>query len=143
MKVRRIILSQDYETISKWWTRRGTEAPREILLPPTGVISEMDGVPVACAFLYEDKAGTVAMVEWEATNPDCHSPMTMIRGLNQVFDFFEHYARDNGISVVLSWVAEGRGDGRLLERRKWLKCPGQRHELMAFSTQPQEALCPQ
>ena len=58
-----------------------------------------------------------------------------------VFDFFEQYCKDQGITAILSWVAEERGDGRLLERRKWVKCPGSRHALMAFETQPQEAPC--
>ncbi len=136
MRVRRIILEQDYPILKTWWERRGTESPQEALLPE-GVIAEDDNGMVACAFLYEDKGGRIAMVEWEATNPDCHSPMRAMRGLNTVFDFFEGYFP----GVLVSWVASGRGDGRLLDRRHWKKCPGERHELMAFSKQ--EALCQQ
>lgn len=142
MTVRRYIPVSDYDTIKGWWTRRGTEAPQPILLPEIGVLAEHDGNPVACAFLYQDVSGHVAMVEWEATNPDAKA-MSCLRGLNMVFDFFETFARDYGYTVVLSWVAEGRGDGRLLENRKWVKCPGERHALMAFNTQPQEAECQQ
>lgn len=137
MRVRRIIIEEDYPTIKTWWERRGTEPPPEALLPDIGVIAEDSDGAVACAFLYEDKGGRIAMVEWEATNPDCHSAIRAMRGLNMVFDFFEGYFP----GVLLSWVASERGDGRLLERRHWKKCPGERHELMAF--QSQEALCPQ
>lgn len=142
MKVRRINLAEDYEIIRTWWERRGSPAPQPVLLPETGVISELDGVPMACAFLYEAKGDTMAMIEWEATNPDCKSAMTTIRALNMIFDFFEKYTRGKGISILFSWVKVGRGDGRLLERRKWQKCPGDRHELMAFMNEPKEAVCP-
>jgi hypothetical protein len=142
MKVRRIQLDEDYPVVKTWWEKRGSPAPQVLLLPAVGVIAEMDGQPVACAFLYEDISGRVAMVEWEATNPEVGSALKVVRGLNMVFDFFEQFARDQGYLVVLSWVAKEHGDGRLLERRKWVKCPGERHEMMAFSTQPQEAPCP-
>lgn len=141
MNVRRIVLDEDYPLLKTWWERRGAEAPQRALLPPIGVLVEQFCVPMACAFLYEVKDAPIAMVEWEATNPDCRSAMATVRALNMVFDFLETYCADNGIAVVLSWVEEGRGDGRILSGRKWRKCPGERHALMAFQTQPQEAPC--
>lgn len=141
MHVRRIIIEEDYPVIAEWWTKRGQTAPKLFLLPSIGVIAFDHAGPIACAFLYEDKGGVIAFVEWEATNPSCGSVMSKIRGLHMVFDFFETYCRDQGITGILSWVAEARGDGRLLERRNWVKCPGERHALMSFSTHPQEAIC--
>lgn len=134
------ITPEHYATLKTWWERRNTEAPHQVLLPLVGVLAEDSEGYVACAWLYEDKAGAVAMVEWEATNPDA-SAMRAIRGLNMVFDFFERYCTEQNIAVILSWVAAGRGDGRLLTGRNWKKCPGERHELMAFQTQ--EAVCQQ
>ncbi len=142
MKVRRLQLDKDYPTIRQWWERRGTAAPQESILPPIGVISEQDSVPIACAFLYEVKGVSVAWVEWEATNPEFRAPLIKIRALNQVFDFFEGYAKETGIAALFSWVASDHGDGRLLGRRKWIKCPGERHELMVFTHHEQEAPCP-
>jgi hypothetical protein len=81
------------------------------------------------------------MIEWEATRPT-NTAMESIRSLNLIFDFFERFAVDQGFAVVLSWVAEQRGDGRILERRKWVKCPGERHALMAYQPAPKEATCP-
>lgn len=143
MRVRRIDLDRDYPVIKTWWERRGTESPSVVLLPNVGVIAETDDFPIACAFLYQDIGGLVAMVEWEATNPDCHSAMQTMRALNTVFDFFERYAIEKGFVVVLSWVAEKRGDGRILERRKWTKCPGERHALMAYQPVFEKDPCPQ
>ena len=142
MRTRRIVLEQDYPIISQWWTRRNGTPPPINMLPDTGVIVEEDGKPLSCAFLYEVSNCSMAIIEWEATNPDCHSPMKALRALHMVFDFFETYCADNGMSFVVSWVLPGRGDGRLLERRKWIKCPGEPHEMMAFVTQPKEELCP-
>lgn len=130
-------MEKDYPVIKTWWERRGTPAPQRVILPDVGVIAETPERPIACAFLYEDKAGRVGMLEWEATNPECGSALAAIRALNVVFDFFEKYAREHGMAVVLSWVAEERGDGRILSARKWIKCPGERHALMAFQTCPQ------
>lgn len=142
MKIRRIILEQDYPVFKTWFDRRGVAAPVPVLLPAVGVLAETDEAPVACAWLYEDKAGLVGMVEWEATNPDSKG-MTALRGLNQVFDFFEGYCRANGIRVIMTWVKEGRGDGRLLVGRSWKRCHGDRHELMVFEPQStKEVSCP-
>jgi hypothetical protein len=142
VKVRRIQLDKDYPVIRTWWEKRGVDAPQLVLLPQIGVMAETDEGPVACAFLYEDAGGKVGMVEWEATNPAVGSTSRVMQGLNMVFDFFEQFARERGNLVLLSWVAEDRGDGRLLERRKWVKCPGERHALMAFQVQQVEAPCP-
>ena len=140
MKVRRIIIDEDYPLIKTWWESRGSDAPQKEIFP-IGVIAEQDGFPVACGFLYEDKLDRVGMVEWEATNPDCHSAMQALRGLNMIFDFFEKYWCVDGSRILMSWVAQGRGDGRILDRRGWKKCPGERHELMAFSNFKAEELC--
>lgn len=132
MKVRRIQLDKDYPILKTWWERRGSEAPHLALLPPMGVVAELDGLPIACAFLYEIRGVALAIVEWEATNPEIKSPILKVKALNTVFDFWEDYCREVGIKIVLSWTAEDRGDGRLLRGRKWTPCPGERHELMAF-----------
>ena len=143
MRVRPINLEEDYPILSTWWTRRGTEAPSIGLLQCDGVVAYDENGLVACGFLYEDKRGVIAMVEWEATNPDCCSALRSLRGLNTVFDFFEIYCGEQGLKLILSWVTKERGDGRLLERRKWLKCAGERHELMCFAPKPVEVLCRQ
>lgn len=134
MKVRRFIPQKDYETIKGWFERRGVKAPPLILLPETAVIAHVDEIEVAYAGLYEDRWGKISMVEWEVTNPDVHSAMLTLRALNCLFQFFEGYCRDMGIKFVLSWTAEGRGDGRLLRQRDWVNWPGPRHELMCFET---------
>ncbi len=141
MHVRRITLEQDYEELASWWSDRGSKPPQQILLPDVGVVAyDLKGL-VCCAFLYEDKSGRIAMIEWEATNPHCSSAFRRVRGLNMVFDFMEKYTDNENIPVVLSWTAYERGDGRILLSRKWSKCEGNRHELMALVHTPKEALC--
>lgn len=141
MNVHRIVIERDYPTLKKWWELRGVSAPPAVILPAVGVLAEeIDGMPVACAWLYEDKAGIVGMVEWEATNPRC-SPFITLRALNHIFAFFEEYWCNAPGRVLFSWTQEGRGDGRMLRGRHWIKCPGERHELMLFQGQPSEAPC--
>ena len=126
--------------IEKWWTDRGSTAPQQCLLPPVGVVSELEHIPIACAFLYQVQFVPIGIVEWECTNPDISSALLRLRGLNKVFDFFETFCADQGIKTIFSWVAKGRGDGRLLAGRHWVKCEGERHELMAFSVKEEACL---
>jgi len=132
VRVRRFVAKSDAAIIAPWWSKRGLTPPVGALLPFTGVIVEYESIPTACAFLYEDKAGNVAMIEWECTNPEIGA-MRTIKALHVLFDFFERYAQEQGILFILSWTAEERGDGRILRSRKWVKLPGPRHELMCFS----------
>ena len=139
MHVRLINLEKDYPILKTWWERRGTEAPNMLLLRTEGVIAYDEKSWVACAWMYAAKGDCIAIVEWEATNP-VSGPLRALRGLNTVFDFFEDYCGRHGIPVLLSWVAANRGDGRLLARRNWKKCEGDRHELMSFEPKL-EAVC--
>jgi hypothetical protein len=142
MHVRRIILEEDYETIAEWWTQRGGEPPPLNMLPDIGVIVEESGVPLSCAFLYTISNASIAVVEWEATNPHLTSVLKKVRALHMAFDFFEEWAKSQKTRFLLSWVLPGRGDGRLLGQRGWIKPQGEPHEMMAFVTTHKEVLCP-
>jgi hypothetical protein len=142
MHVRIINLKEEYQMLATWWTRRGSIAPQMEILP-IGVIAHDGNFDVACAFLYEDSRGVVGFVEWEATNPDCHSAMQALRGLNMLFDFWEKHWCTGPHRTLFSWVSAGRGDGRILDHRGWKTCAGDRHELMQFVVQPKEEPCQQ
>ncbi len=141
MRARRIILEEDYDTITPWWTRRGGEAPPLSMLPDIGVIIEESGIPLSCAFLYTISNAPISVVEWEATNPDFTSALKRLRALHMAFDFFEDWAKKNNTQFLFSWVLPGRGDGRLLGQRGWIKPQGEPHEMMAFVAMPKEAIC--
>ena len=141
MKVRRIHLETDYETIKEWWTDRGGEPPPLNMLPDIGVIVEESGIPISCAFLYTISNASIAIVEWEATNPRFTSALKKVRALHMAFDFFEEWAKKEETQFLLSWVLPGRGDGRLLGQRGWVKPQGEPHEMMAFVTMQKEAVC--
>lgn len=110
MRVRRIDLELDYPVLKTWWARRGGVPPAIEILPDVGVIVEDAGMPVSCLFLYTMSNASVAVAEWEATNPDCMSPLKKIRALHMAFDFFEKFSNENQIRFVFSWTLPGRGD---------------------------------
>lgn len=141
MKVRRLILEQDYPTIKTWWTCRGGTPPDPAILPDIGVIVEEAGVPISCLFLYTVSNASIAVAEWEATNPECTSPFKKTKALHMAFDFFEVMADKEGIRFIFSWVIPGRGDGRLLSARGWVKPQGEPHEMLAYDSRAKEALC--
>ena len=132
MKIRRIDLAKDYPIIKTWWEKRSGIPPDFSLFPETGVIVEHGDYLVACASLYEDKAGRIAIIEWEATNPNAPARLCF-EALSHIYKFWEEYRKDHGILALLSWVESGSGHEHLLKKRSWIKCPGVRHELMAYA----------
>lgn len=140
MKTRRLILEEDYPVIKTWWERRGGEPPPLNMLPDVGVIVEEDGTSLACAFLYKISNAQIAIVEWEATNPDFPSPTKRLQALNMAFDFFEEWTREKEHVCLITWVKMGRGDGRLLSQRGWIHPQGEPHEMLAYIP-TKEAVC--
>ena len=142
MRVRRIILENDYEMLATWWVRRGGTPPPLAILPDVGVIVEEACIPISCFFLYLISNAPVAVMEWEGSNPDCQSPFKRVRALHMATDFFEDYAAKNEITFLFSWTIPGRGDGRLFSARGWTKPQGEPHEMWSFVTEnKKEAVC--
>ncbi len=133
-------MEQDWPAIVAWWDDPA-QAPQPAILPEIGILAETETGIVAAAWLYQDISGRVAMIEWEYMNPEARKK-DAVEGLRRIYDFIETYAVDNKIGAILTWVLPGTGIQRLLVRRKWMKCPGERHEMMAFVSNPKEATCP-
>lgn len=140
MRVRRINIEHDYPVIRTWWERRGGTPPQMELLSDFGIMVEDGELPMACAFLFTISNAPLAIVEWEATNPDVHSVRRRLEALNMAFDFFEDWSKQGEAACLITWVTAGRGDGRLLSQRGWTKPQGEPHEMLAF-VPVKEAVC--
>lgn len=59
----------DYEMVSGWWEGHGWPSIAQAILPATGVIVEVDGIPAAAGWLKLESTTPLGMTEWLVTNP--------------------------------------------------------------------------
>lgn len=59
----------DYQLVNGWWSERHGEALHEGLLPPLGIIVEMEGEAVAALWCYECFGIGVCFLEYPITRP--------------------------------------------------------------------------
>ena len=132
MKLRRIVLADDFPLLQSWWAKRGTTPPNPILLPPVGIVCEFAGTPAACAWLYNADDNLLGIVEWVATNPILARKDTAA-AVEHILNFFEDYCLKHNMRGFFSWVKPASGLRRLYEKRGWVSAQGEAHELMAFT----------
>jgi hypothetical protein len=132
MKLRRIVLESDFTLLQSWWAKRGTPPPILALLPPIGILCEMDDAPAACAWLYNADDNLLGIVEWVATNPNLAKKDTAT-AVEHILNFFEDYCREHHMRGFFSWVKPNSGLRRLYDKRGWVSAQGEAHELMAFT----------
>lgn len=100
MKVR-LYTPSDYKTVCQWWHRRNAEwSLPEIFLPEVGFVVEHNGVPLAAAWLFEERKGLICWLAYTVSNPD-NKPFTSLRALVALTQGAEAYAKDtHGILFV-------------------------------------------
>lgn len=59
----------DYQLVNEWWMRHNQTPLPETMLPPNGVIVELDGVPLGALWCYESFGVGVAFLEWPCSAP--------------------------------------------------------------------------
>jgi len=61
--------TKDYEVIAPWYVGHGWEqAPDLSILPPTGIVIELDGELIGAGFIYLTNS-PMALLEWLVTRP--------------------------------------------------------------------------
>lgn len=91
----------DYPMVSKWWISHGWNAVPIGVLPKLGVVSEMDGQPIAAGWLYMDNSIGVSMLEWMVANPDA-KPKSVYRAIKSIVEFLKNHAKQLGYAVMLT-----------------------------------------
>lgn len=59
----------DYQLVNGWWRRHNAIDLPETLLPPLGVMVELDSEPVGALWCYESFGIGVAFLEWPCSKP--------------------------------------------------------------------------
>lgn len=60
----------DYQLVNEWWTARHEEALPETVLPPLGVIVELEDKPLGALWCYECFGVGVGFLEYPITRPN-------------------------------------------------------------------------
>lgn len=97
----RMYAAEDYATIAPWWPAHGWQPVAQAVLPRGGVVVELDGRPVAAAWLYMDNSVGVAMMEWTVTNPD-NTPRQSLKAITLLVGAIREIAVQNDYGVVLT-----------------------------------------
>ncbi len=91
---------EDYTHINQWCERRKVDAPIEEALAPLGAVAELDGKPVAVAFLHVT-TGKVGFIHQFYANPGNQVRDTRDAGL-QLLTYLEAIATSEGLSYIES-----------------------------------------
>jgi hypothetical protein len=85
----------DYALVCTWWEARGQSSVEKCALPRDGFFLVIDGVEIACAWLYVNNRSDIARVEFLITNPSASGPDIII-GKELLYDFLKSQADDIG-----------------------------------------------
>lgn len=118
-QIRPIDLTTDLPMLRKWWEGHGAIACPEAFLPQ-GYLISAGGVDVAAAFLYLDVGGKLAMVEYLTTNPSVSFSRYMVQDVKMLLLHIEGIAKAHGCTGIISMVAPGTGEDRLMRRMGFL-----------------------
>jgi len=117
--IRAIDLETDLPMLRKWWElHKAVPCPEAFL--PQGFIVSAGGVDVAAAFLYLDVGGKLAMIEYLTTNPSVAFSRYLVEDVKQLITHVESVALAQGCTGIISMVAPGTGEYRLMQRMGYL-----------------------
>lgn len=129
MNIRPLDPAIDYPRLTRWWEIRKICIPLPVSLLPRGYMAEDGPVPIAAAFLYLDVDGKWAMTEWLTTNPAVAHSRSLVEGVHALLAHMEDMAREQGCTSIISMVAPGTGEERLMQKIGYETSEGPAHKM--------------
>jgi hypothetical protein len=108
---------------------------------PQGYLISAGGVDIAAAFLYLDVGGKIAVVEYLTTNPSICFSRYLVEDIKALIAHIEDIASARGSITILSFVAPGTGEERLLQRLGYQTSEGPAHRIYAKALIKEAASC--
>lgn len=137
MTIRPINLEVDYPVLQKWWAgHKALPMPQYVF--PRGWMIGAGGVDIAASFLFLDVDGHFAVIEFLTTNPAVAFSRTLVEAVRQLINHIEAEALARGCKFIISFVAPGTGEERLMARIGYTTSPGPSHRLWAKPLKPTE-----
>lgn len=110
LHIRNFNAEKDYALLCEWWKAHNWEAIPFVWLPATGLMIEMDGVPICAGFLYRTDS-VVAIFEYVISDPKADHKIKGL-ALDALIDAICLLAKSYGFSCVFSAF----GNKRLAEK---------------------------
>jgi len=115
MKIK-LIDSDDYMLIRKWWEKHEWEPVHPYLLSDTGYLILDEDIPIVAGW-YVKTNGLTALVEWIVKNPKAQ-PKQFIKALSLLCETIEDIAKGDGFKMVLTFLENDKLK-KFMKRRKY------------------------
>ena len=115
MKIK-LIDSDDYMLIRKWWEKHEWEPVHPYLLSDTGYLILDEDMPIVAGW-YVKTNGLTALVEWIVKNPKAQ-PKQFIKALSLLCETIEDIAKGDGFKMVLTFLENDKLK-KFMKRRKY------------------------
>jgi hypothetical protein len=133
----RPITDADYPMLQKWWDGHNSlPVPQHIL--PRGWVLASGPVDVVAAFLMLDVGGKFAVIEFLTTNPSVAFSRTLVQDVRTLIAHIEQRAMEQGCTWMMSFVAPGTGEERLMVRLGYQTSEGPAHRIYAKALMKKE-----
>jgi len=117
----------DYPMLKSWLEGHNSPVvPPEVFLPSTGLVAEVDNLPIAISFLY-CCIGGISVIEFTTTNPIAKLNKALVEAVKGLYEALEKLAWDNGSPCVLSFVKPNSGEARIMAKKGYQDLQGVPH----------------
>tara|TARA_Y100001938_G_scaffold135729_1_gene197714 strand:+ start:2407 stop:2799 length:393 start_codon:yes stop_codon:yes gene_type:complete len=114
----KLINSDDYIMIRKWWGKHNWEPVHPYLLSNTGYLVSFNDFPIVAGWYIKTNSLT-ALVEWIVKNPKS-KPKLFIKGLSFLCKTIEEQAKKDGYKMLITFL-ENNKLKKFMERRDYKK----------------------
>lgn len=136
-----IKLEQDYATLKAWWVGHDSLPIPESILPD-GWFAEDGGELFAASFLYLDRGGKIAVIEWTTTNPEKSFSRKIVDAVKGLYAHLEWAAGELGCTAVISFVAPNTSEERIMTRLGFICTPDSKMHRMYAKPVGGKVTCP-
>ena len=100
--VRGFKYSDDYDTISTWWKKHGSFAPKKPHLSDNGFIVYVDDSPICAGWVYNTDSA-ICVFEFVVSNPDATKEDRDL-GLRQLIEYVKAWSEFKGYDLIYTSI---------------------------------------
>ena len=115
MKIK-LIDSDDYMLVRKWWEQHDWEPVHPYLLSDIGYLILDEDMPIVAGW-YGKTNSLTALIEWIIKNPKA-KPKQFVKALSLLCETIEDLAKGDGYKMVLTFLENGKLK-KFMKRRKY------------------------
>lgn len=97
---------------------------------------ELGDAEVAACFLYYEKTGRLAMIEYITTNPAFSHSKSIVKAFKELLLHVEQLVASRGCGAIISMVAPGTSEERILSKLGYSTSTGEAHRMYGKVLKP-------